>query len=107
MGAEGFVQYFKTRRRLKLGLCEPVVCNRFLLWGLAGSLWVILEVVVTASDLVYAFTGQWSELLGVGIALFDVAPMAIVWFVFFPPEFYCRWVEGSAKPADAVPPTLD
>jgi len=101
MGAEGFAQYFKTRRRLKLGLCEPMVCNRFLLWGLAGSLWAILEIVVTASDLVYALTGEWSELLGFWMALFEIVPITIVWFVFFPPEFYCRWVEGGEKPADA------
>jgi hypothetical protein len=107
MGAEGFAQYFKTRRRLKLGLCEPMACNRFLLWGLAGALWVTLEVTVTASDLVYAYTGQWSELLGVGIALFEIVPIAVVWFVFFPPEFYRRWVEGSGSRADAVPPTVD
>jgi hypothetical protein len=101
MSAEGFAQYFKTRRRLKVGLCEPISCNRFLLWGMAGSLWVILEVVVTASDLAYAFSGYWSELLGFAIALFDVAPMAFVWFAFFPAAFYRRWVEGGGKPADA------
>ena len=101
MGAEGFAQYFKTRRRLKLGLCEPMACNRFLLWGLAGSLWVILEVIVSASDLVYAFTGYWSELLGMGIAFFEVVPIAIVWFVFFPPDFYCRWVENRGKSVTA------
>jgi hypothetical protein len=101
MGSEGFAQYFKTRRRLKLGLCEPMACNRFLLWGLAGSLWVILEVIVSASDLVYAFTGYWSELLGMGIAFFEVVPIAIVWFVFFPPAFYRHWVEGGRKPVDA------
>jgi hypothetical protein len=101
MAAEGFAQYFKTRRRLKLGLCEPLACNRFLLWGISGSLWAILEVVVSASHFVYAFTGYWSELLGIGTALFDVAPIAIIWFVFFPPAFYCRWVEGGGKPADA------
>jgi hypothetical protein len=97
MGAEGLTKYFKTRRQLKLGLCDPMTCNRFLLWGIAGSLWVALEGVVTASDLVYAFTGQWSELLGLGMALFDVAPITIFWFVFFPPEFYCRWIEGSGS----------
>jgi hypothetical protein len=32
--------------------------------------------------------------------------MAIVWFVFFPPAFYCRWIECSARPTDAAPPTL-
>jgi hypothetical protein len=97
MGTEGFAQYFKTRKQLKLGLCEPMVCNRFLLWGLAGSLWFILEAVVAASDLVYAFTGQWSPLLGAAIAFLEFLPIAMVWFVFFPPTFYCRWVEGGGR----------
>ncbi len=107
MGAEGFAHYFKARRRLKLGLCDPMACNRFLLWGIAGMLWVILEEISTANDFVNALTGQWSELLGFGIALFEVAPVTIIWFVFFPPEFYCRWVEASGKPANAEPPTVD
>jgi hypothetical protein len=105
MGAEGLTHYVRARRRLKLGLCEPMTCNRFLLWGAAGSLWLILEAIVTASDLVYAFTGQWSALLGVGIALFEIVPVVIVWFVFFPPASYCRWVErgGSTGVEGALP----
>jgi hypothetical protein len=101
MGAEGFAKYFKARLQLKLGLCEPMACNRYLLWGIAGLLWVILEATVTVSDLVYARTGQWSESLGLGIALLEVVPMLIVSLVFFPPVFYCRWVEGGGKSADA------
>jgi len=107
LGAEGFAQYFRARRRLKLGLCEPMACNRFLLWGIAGALWVILEVVLTANDLANALTGQWSPLLDFGVALFEVVPVAVIWFAFFPPEFYCRWVESSAKPAGSSPPTGD
>jgi hypothetical protein len=107
MGAEGFAQYFKARRRLKLGLCEPMACNRFLLWGVAGSLWVILEAVLTANDFALALTGRWSESLTLGNALFEVVPVAVIWFVFLPPEFYRRWVEGSGKPADAKPPMVD
>jgi hypothetical protein len=107
LGAEGFAQYFKARRRLKLGLCEPMACNRFLLWGIAGALWLILEAVITASELFNALTGQWSLLLDFGIALFEVIPVAVIWFVFFPPKSYCRWVEGTGKPADAKPPTVD
>jgi hypothetical protein len=97
MGVEGLAQYFKTRKQLKLGLCEPMVCNRFLLWGIAGSLWFILEAIVAASDLVYALTGQWSELLGFGIGFLEILPIAMVWFVFFPPEFYCRWIESGGR----------
>ena len=107
MVAEGFAHYFKARRRLKLGLCEPLACNRFLLWGIAGALWMILEGVTTANDFVNAITGQWSFLLNLGIALFEVVPVAIIGFVFFPPRFYCRWVGRSEKPADAAAPTAD
>jgi hypothetical protein len=107
MAAEGFAQYIKARRRLKLGLCEPMACNRFLLWGIAGSLWVILEVVLTANDFANALTGQWSPLLDFGVALFGIVPVVVIGFVFFPPESYCRWVEGSGKPAGAEPPTVD
>ncbi len=107
MGTEGLAQYFKARRRLKLGFCGPMECNRFLLWGIAGALWVILEVILTAGDFALALTGRWSGLLDFGVALFEVIPVAVIWFAFFPPEFYCRWVEGSGKRADAKPPTVD
>jgi hypothetical protein len=107
MAAEGFSQYFKARRRLKLGLCEPMACNRFLLWGITGALWMILEVNLAANDFANALTGQWSPLLDFGVALFEVVPVAVIWFVFFPPAFYCRWVEGGAKPTDAAPRTGD
>jgi hypothetical protein len=102
MAVEGFAQYFKANRRLKLGLCEPMACSRFLLWGIAGALWVILEVALTANDFANALTGQWSPLLDFGVALFEIVPVVVIWFVFFPPAFYCRWVERGRKPADPV-----
>jgi len=101
MGAEGFAHYFKARRRLKLGLSEPLDCNRFLLWAIAGTLWAILEGVSIANDYVYALTGRWSELLTVGVALFEVSPVAVIWIVFFPPAGYRRWVARRGKSAAA------
>jgi hypothetical protein len=68
---------------------------------------VVLEGFFTASDMTYSLTGQWSELLILGVALFEVVPVAIIGFVFFPPEFYCRWVEGGGKPVDTKLPTVD
>ncbi len=97
MSVEGFVQYSKMRRRLKIGLCEPMACHRFLLWGAAGVLWMILEAVVTANDFVYALTGKWSLMLDFGVAVFEAAPVVIIWLVFFPPAFYCRWIEGRVS----------
>ena len=103
MGAEGFAQYFKMRRRLKLGVCEPMACNRFLLWGIAGVAWVVLEAIGAVMDVAYALTGHWPELLGMGIALFEILPAVILSFVFFPPAFYCRWVESASRAENAQP----
>ena len=97
LGAEGFAHYFMARRRLKLGFCEPMDCNRFLLWAVAGALWAALEGFFVASDLVYSLTGQWSDLLTACVALFEIVPVVIIWFIFFPPAFYCRWVDGAAR----------
>ena len=66
MGAEGFSHYVKARQRRKLGLCEPLACNRYLLWGLAGVLWAVLEFVVIGQDAVYQHTGAWSGSVGLG-----------------------------------------
>jgi len=101
MGIEGFAQYFKMRRQLKLGFCEPITCNRFLLWGIAGAVWIVLEVIVTASDLAWSINGYWSESLGMGIALFEILPVVSFWLVFFPPVFYCRWVEAAGRMENA------
>ena len=106
MSVEGFAQYFKMRKRLKLGLCEPIACNRFLLWGITGALWMILETILTANDFVNALTGQWSYLLEFFVAVFEAVPVALIWFVFFPPAFYCRWVEGGGSTeTEGYPPT--
>jgi hypothetical protein len=107
LGAEGLGQFFKARRRLKLGFCEPLDCNRFLLWGVAGVLWAILEGILTASDIVYTINGQWSEALIFAVAVFEVVPVAIIWLAFFPPEFYRAWIGGPADGAEASPPTSD
>ena len=102
MAAEGLAQYVKARRRRQLGLCTPQVCNRFLLWGLAGTLWVILEVVDGADYIVYQSTGQWSDSLFVLVGLFEAAPAGVIWLVFFPPTFYRNWIYRLATIANAV-----
>jgi hypothetical protein len=84
-----------------------MACNRLLLWGIAGTLWTILAAIGVANDLANALTGRWSEPLNFGNALFEVLPVGVLWFLFFPPDFYRRWIEGRAKAAHAKPPTLD
>ncbi len=45
-GTEAFVQYRQARRRVRLGLCAPGVCNRYLLWALFGSVQICAVLVI-------------------------------------------------------------
>jgi hypothetical protein len=96
MGAEGFSHYAKARQRRRLGLCEPLACNRYLLWGLSGALWALLEFVVIGQDIVYQRTGAWSGSVGLAVCWLEIVPVVLIWFVFFPPAAYRHWVNGAA-----------
>ena len=96
MGAEGLAHYASARKRLKVGLCAPLTCHNFLLWGLAGTLWSLLEIVIAAQDFIYLSAGAWSGVLGIANGLLEIVPIAIMWLVFFPPAAYRRWIEGPA-----------
>jgi hypothetical protein len=97
-GVEAFIQYAKLRRRQKHGLCDPVVCNRFLLWGIFGVLSVIASLIILPMYAHYAQHGQfaatWDRLIGA----VEIAAIAVIWVVFFPPAFYQRWVNGTPGP---------
>jgi len=95
MGVEGFTQYVKARRRLALGLCEPLLCHHFLLWGIAGALWAGLEFVLVAQDHIDLSAGEWSGALGIVNGLLEIVPIALMWLVFFPPAGYRRWLERT------------
>jgi hypothetical protein len=98
MGIEGLAHYASARKRRRLGLCAPLICHHFLLWGLAGALWAILEIVMVMQDFIYLSAGDWSGALGIVQGLLEIVPVAFMWLVFFPPAGYRRWIEG-AKPA--------
>jgi hypothetical protein len=93
---EGFTQYRTTRKRRNLGFCEPLTCHNFLLWGVAGALWMALEFVLVAQDQFYREVGEWSNALGIANGLLEIVPIALMWLVFFPPAAYRRWIEGEA-----------
>jgi hypothetical protein len=96
MGVEGLARYASARKRRKIGLCTPLTCHHFLLWGLAGALWASLEFVIVAQDFIYLSAGDWSNTLGIVNGLLEIVPIGMVWLVFFPPAAYRRWIEGAA-----------
>lgn len=91
-GAEALVQYGWARRRTRMGLCEPLVSNRLLLWGLFAVLQVCVWVLVLPQYAHYeqhsVFAAKWD----ISIAVFETSAIAVIWLVFFPPAIYRHWI---------------
>lgn len=93
--AESLRYHARLRRRLALGLADPVVVNRFLLWGISGVATVVMLGMIVACIL----AGQ--------APLRDPLPMTAIaaagnvasasWYLaFLPPPGYLRWVRRRA-----------
>ena len=103
MAVEGMISYRDAKKRRRLGLCDALPCNRFFLWGLAGVLWVGLEVVSFAQALELALIGRASVAGDILMGLCEFVPVVLVWIAFFPPDAYRRWLEKPADSLDAGP----
>ena len=90
--SEPLLYFAALRKRLRLGLAEPLVVDRFLLWGigsvarfamLAIGAFSMLRLSGDASDLaaIAAPTFLGSGLAGIGVAV-------SYWLAFFPPRAY-------------------
>ncbi|MDX1650492.1 MAG: hypothetical protein R3263_11625, partial [Myxococcota bacterium] len=91
----GLRQHGLARRRQALGLAEPVVTNRFLLWGLFGVFATTL-LVVGALGTGFA-ENPLQPPLGVAltISVLGIGASTCMWLAFFPPEAYLRRVRGA------------
>jgi hypothetical protein len=94
---ESFALHAQLRRRLALGLADPEVVNRVLMWGI-GSL---AAFAMTVQGLVQrtAVVSDGQRLLSSAIGL--VAAVAI-WLAFFPPAAYRRRFAAAAEPAGSA-----
>jgi hypothetical protein len=96
IGAEGLHHYGTTRPRVRLGLCEPIVGHRFLLWGIAGVSWTLLDFVVVGQYVEFWATHSWSGTLDKFVGFCEITALAMVWMAYFAPAAYQRKINASA-----------
>jgi hypothetical protein len=99
IGAEGLNHYGTSRQRVRLGLCEPIVRHRYLLWGFAGVSWTLLDFVVVGQYVEFWATQSRSAYLDTLVGLCEVTALVMIWLIYFPPRFYRRWIAGAALAA--------
>jgi hypothetical protein len=100
MAVEAFSSYFAFRRRARVGLGNPVVASRLLLWGISAVTMFALSAVatvlyVTATDVVDA-TSRQNQAGGLYGLLGALAATAL-WLAFFPPKSYHGWLVNSQR----------
>lgn len=91
---ESLRYYRMLRRRLALGMADPVVANRFFLWFLSGVFASAGSGMVT---LLAALGGQpYDSVLGRGaVGLGGLAASVVLALAFVPPRAYLRWLRGA------------
>jgi hypothetical protein len=93
LGAEGILEWTKSRRRLALGLADAAVTNRFLMWGTFGISTTILSgfllfLQLTTAEGSQSLTGQ------LATTTFGLVSAGAVMLAFFPPERYLAWIRS-------------
>lgn len=94
--AEALRYWSAMRRRLRLGLADPLVTNRVLLWGVGtGTSATGIAIGALARHLggIVDYERSWVALCYAGFGM--VAAVAF-WLAFKPPRAYARWVARSA-----------
>ncbi len=89
--AESLLYYRSARRRAMLGLTDPVVANRFALWGIYSGTYGGVQLSFLIG---LASAGEYTGLAGLDIALTLIGVSAL-WLAFFPPRVYAAWLRRS------------
>jgi hypothetical protein len=94
---DSLLSYSSAIRRSRIGLCEAVVVNRYLLWAIFGALQVAVSLAFIPMYSSHAEEGliaSWADALVGGL---ELTSLAVIWCVFFPPIAYRRWLSGVAQ----------
>ena len=84
---EAFRFYTIMRRRARYGMGNPLIENRFLLFGVATSLALLILIAMCVTFRLTALSpiGAWTLSAG---AILTLPTMFLVWLAFFPPNWY-------------------
>ncbi len=96
--AESFRYWGMQRRRLRFGLADPVVVERFLLWGFSNLGAALLAMTLMRSLMSGNLVMRDPFVLSM-LSVLGTTMVCTMGLSFFPPKFYVRWVGARAERA--------
>lgn len=98
---EAFRYAGMLRRRVALGLADPVTANQILLWGIA---WLCVAGIALGSLIAMRLGGPEvvsSPSMLISLSTLNAAAWICTWLAFFPPRAYQRWIASARGDAAA------
>ncbi len=99
LAIESLQAYSRSRLQLRIGLGDALICNRFLLIGLYGTLAFSTYPIYLWMYIEFERHGTWSDSLGLCTGIVEIASLAALWISFAAPAFYRRWIAGARATA--------
>lgn len=93
---ESFHYRWLVRRRAKLGLADPVVANRLLLWALMG-LAVTAGILLNVGAGIRGISFVESPVVLLGSSTTGMTQAVLLVLAFSPPRAYVAWLRGRAE----------
>ncbi len=100
VSVEGILSYQSARRRVRLELCDPIVANRYLLWGLFGIFQVTCSLIIVPMYAGYETNQYFTHGADLALGAFEILAAATTWLAFFAPKFYRNWIAEGAPSAN-------
>lgn len=95
---EGVLQYRNARRRLSLGLADPVVVNRFFLWAVFGLAATAINVASVAGNALGVDPSRSLLVLG-PMGVFGFVASIAMYLAFLPPASYLARIRAKGVAA--------
>jgi hypothetical protein len=96
---EALLYWVKMRRRSRLGLADPVVTNRFLLWGIGAGAAGVGTAIGTVAAVVTGVTTLHADWVMASSSFHGFVAAVAMFLAFVPPKAYLRIVQRRAETA--------
>lgn len=91
--------WLRMRRRLRIGIADPLVANRFLLWGIGAGMAGSGSLIGMVVGLAYGQPMNELPLLTLVLSICGLVAAVALWLAFAAPAWWKLWVRNQAPNA--------